>query len=808
MLKNYIRISLRTLSRNKGYSFINISGLATGLAAFVLIVLFVQNELSFDSMHEHAANVYRMQLDAELADQSIVTASSPAIMATQFLETFPEIQFATRLNSFSSQSLFTVDNEPYYETEVFEADSSVFDVFTLPLLAGSPETALNRPNTVVLSQSLAKKYFDESGAVGKTIRFDNRVDYEVTAVMEDTPYNSHFRPNMLLSFVSNPRANDPVWLNNSFFTYLRLEEGTPPASLEAKFPDFLRTYVGPQIEQFVGQPYDQALQAGFKYDWKLEAMPDIYLHSTSEEQVGKTGDIRYLYILGAIALFVLSIACVNFMNLSTARATGRAREVGIRKTMGSERGQLIRQFLGESVMMASISMVLSFLIIWAILPYFSKLADASLAIAPWLIGVMVVIALVTGLVSGLYPALVLSGFKPAQVLKGSFARSKHGTAVRSVLVVFQFGISIVLLVGTGVVYKQLNYMQSRDLGFEKDHVVVLSMETRNGSETFDTFRSKLLTNPSIVDVAAGGMIPGPGHIHNNTGFRAEGMSQDDFFIAALGEVTDDYAETLGLRVIAGRDFDEAFQTDSTAFVINEATAKQMGYTPEEAVGKKLARLGGNPDESDRWATVIGVVADANYNSLHTEVEPMVMGRWKQGQRYVPVRIRPENTQETLAFLENAWTAWEPGYPFRYFFMDDDYQKYYEQEERLGSLYTYFTILAVMIACLGLFGLASFVTTQRTKEIGVRKVMGASVPRIVMLLSKEFTVLVLISCLVAFPVAWFIMSRWLEDFAFATNIGWGVFAISGVSALLIAWLTVSYQSIKAATCNPVVALRTE
>jgi len=808
MIKNYLRITYRNVMRQKGYSFINIAGLATGLAAFVLIVLFIQSERSYDEMHVHVNDIYRVQLAAEVADQSILTASSPAIMATQFLETFPEIVAATRLNKFSSQALMTIDNEPYYEKGVFEADSSVFDLFTFPFVEGDPAVALNRPGTMVITETIAKKYFGDASALGRTVRYDNRTDYVVTGVMKDIPFNSAFRPNILLTFLSNRHINDEIWLNNSFYTYLRLKEGNKPEELLAKFPDFLRTYVGPQIEKYMGQTYDQALQSGMKYEWKLEPMAGIYLHSKSDEQVGKAGDIRYLYILGAIAVFVLAIACVNFTNLSTARATGRAREVGIRKTMGSDRGQLIRQFLGESISMSMISMVIAFGLVLLILPYFSSLADANLSVAPWLFGALIAIALTTGLVAGLYPALVLSSFNPAVVLKGSFARSKQGTRVRSVLVVFQFSISIMLLVGTGVVYKQLDFMKSKDVGFDKEQIVVLPLETANGMRTFETFRNRVLTNPSVVDAAAAGLIPGPDHIHNNTGFRTESMAQDEFFMAAQGEVTNDYVETLGLRMVAGRDFDANFRTDSTAFIINEAAAKQMGLTAEEAVGKKLARLGGNPDDTDRWATVIGVVEDANFVSLHSPVQPMVIGRWVENQSYVPIRIRPENVEATLAFLEEAWTAWEPGYPFRYFFMEDDYQTFYEQEQRLGSIYTYFTVLAILIACLGLFGLASFVTTQRTKEIGVRKIMGASVPSIVVLLSKEFTVLVLFSCAVGFPVAWFAMSKWLQDFAYATTIGWGIFAIAGISALLIAWLTVSYQAIRAATCNPVEALRYE
>lgn len=807
MLKNYLQITLRNIRRHKGYSFINIFGLAAGMAAFILIVLFVQNELSFDSMHEHRADVYRVLVDAEVGGQSFVVASSPAILATQFLDTFPEIEAATRINDRSADVLIKVDNKPYYQSGFFEADSSVFDVFTFPLLSGNAATALNRPNTIVLSESVARKYFGDQDPIGKTVQYDNRIDYEVTAVMQDVAHNSHFRPELIASFLTHSQVDSPIWLSNSFYTYLRLNSGFAPGDLEAKFPEFMRTYVGPQIEQFMGTSYDEALASGFRYDWRLEKMTDIYLYSDSLEQIGNTGDIRYLYILGIIALFVLAIACINFMNLSTARATGRAREVGIRKTLGSDRGQLIRQFLGESVTTALISMVIAFALVLVALPYFSATTGATLSITPWLIGVMTIVAILTGLVAGLYPAFVLSSFEPALVLKGSFARSQQGSFLRSTLVVFQFGISIVLLVGTSVVYKQLSFLQNQDLGFEKEHVVVVPVETSNGVQTFDTFRNQLLSYSGIVDVAAAGLLPGPDHVHNNTAFRGEGMRQAEFFIAASGEVSDDYVETLGLKIIAGRDFDRKF-SDSTSFVINEAAAAKIGMTPEKAVGTLLTRPSGNPDDTDRVATIIGVVQNANYASMHTQVQPMVLGRWVRNQRYVPIRIRPENVEATLDFIEEKWTKWEAGYPFRFYFMDADYELYYEQEKRLGNLYTYFTILAIVIACLGLFGLSSFITSQRTKEIGVRKVMGASVTGIVVLLSKEFTYLVLIACALAFPVAWYAMDLWLQDFAYATTMGWEVFVVSGLSALVVAWLTVSYQSIKAATSNPVDALHYE
>lgn len=807
MLRNVLRISLRNLKRHRGFSVINITGLATGMAAFVLIALFIRHEFSYDQHNEHANDVYRVILDAAVGGQEILTASSPAVMATQFQEDFPEVVAATRLDDFN-ESLITVDNRPYYESGLVLADSSVFDVFTIPFVAGNPATALNKPNTMVLSASTARKYFGDADPIGQRIQYDNRTDYEITGVYEDVPTTSHFRPDLIGSFLTHSRWNDTEWLNNSFFTYIRLAEGTPASQLTDKFPDFLRTYVGPRIEQFAGMPYDDALSNGFKYTWQLERLSDIYLTSQAEDQLGPTGDVRYLYILGVIALFVLVIACINFMNLSTARATGRAREVGVRKTLGSDRAQLIRQFLGESLVLSFLSMVLAFVLVLALLPAFSAVTGSTLAFTPWLIGVVLLVAIGTGLLAGLYPSFVLSAFRPALVLKGSFATSKKGTRLRSALVVFQFSISVVLLVGTAVVYKQLAFIQDQDLGFNQDHLVVVPIETRQAQDNFDTFRNQLLQDTRIVNVASGGLLPGPDRIHNNTGFRGEGMRQEDFFIAGTGQVSPDYVETLDLQIIAGRDFSREMSTDSSGAVISRAAALEMGVSPEEAVGMTVSRLGGGPEGGDIPMTILGVFEDANFESAHMLARPIVLTHYELWQRYAVVRVVPTDMETTLATIEAAWTAWEPGYPFRYHFVDSDYQQFYEQEQRLGNLYTGFTILAIIIACLGLFGLASFVTAMRRKEIGVRKVMGASVPSIVRLLSREFTVLVLVACAIGFPIAWYAMDMWLAEFAYATSMGWFVFVGSGAIALGIAWLTVSWQSIRAATADPVKSLRYE
>jgi len=802
MLRNFILVTLRNLSKHRGYSFINIFGLATGLAAFMLILLFVQHETSMDQHHEKGDRIYRVILDADVMGQIAITTNTPMPMAEAFLQELPELESATRVDD-NIRVLVVSGDRQFYEERFFLVDSTYFDIFTAELLKADPRTALTLPNSVVITEDMARKYFGDAEPMGRSLNIDRQTDYTVTGIVRFPSENTHFRADFLGSMVTHPQAGSPIWLNNSWQTYVLLREGADIESLRAKMPDMVTKYVGPDIERFMGQSYADAQTAGLRYEFALEKMTDIYLQSKADDQIEATGDVRYVYILSSIALFVLLIACINFMNLSTARAGSRAREVGLRKVLGSERAQLIKQFLGEAVVMAFVSMIFAAVLVAAALPVFESITGASLSVSASIVWIMIGVTLTTGLLSGLYPALVLSGFRPVTVLKGSFSSSSKGSFLRSSLVVFQFAISIALLISTGVVFKQLQFIQDRDIGFKKDQVVVLPIETEEGQAGFESFREELLKNPGIIEVAGSNGLPGPNHIHNNTAFRWESAPKEEFHLAAKAEISHEYIETLGMEIVAGRNFSREYSTDVEAYLFNESAAQEFGWTAEEAVGKIIHK----PDtegEVGRIAEVVGVFKDANFSSLHSDVTPLILGMRKD-YRYIPVLISPQNTAETLSFLEAKWTSLEPGFPFEYYFMDEDYQQYCEQEERLGTIYTYFSILSIMIACLGLFGLASFVTAQRTREIGVRKVMGASVPSIVMLLSKEFTLLVVISCVIAFPVSYYVMNLWLQDFAYATTIGGVIFVIAGISALLIAWGTISIQSVKAARANPVDSL---
>ena len=808
MFRNYLNVALRSLRKQKGYTFINVMGLAIGFATCILILQYVRIETSYDQFHTHADRIYQAGMRGVVGGQFMEIGNTSMPMGPAMKADFPEVEEFVRVKAIG-RVLFSLPDRQFYENNVFWADSSFFSVFSFPLLRGDPQTVLQAPNSIVLTASTARKYFGNADPVGRSLRYDNDAAYTVTGIAEDPPNNSHFEFDILVSMETVADALNPIWLSHHLHTYLLLNDASSVGSLSAKLPTLVDTYVAAEFETIVGTSYEDAKAGGMEFGYYVQPLTGLYLNHVGSDAIGVTSDIKYIYILSAIAVFILLLACINFMNLSTARSANRAREVGLRKVLGSDRRQLIQQFLGESMVMALIALVVACLLLVVLAPLFGALAGKSLMpglkSAIWMFMVLVGIALTAGFFAGLYPAFVLSAFQPAKVIKGALSTGARGSWLRSGLVVVQFTVSIVLLIGTGVVFNQLHFMQNQRLGFSGEQVVVLPIETDNAREKYETFRQTLLQHTGVVAVSASDFVPG--RVYNSTAFRPEGAAVSDAYVLAAKRVSHDYLETLDISLIEGRDFDRNMLTDTdNAAIINEAAARELGWSPAEAIGKQVSELAAGPNNEDYTRTVIGVVQNYHFASLHEEIGPLSMNLDAGQYRMLSVRIQPENMTETLRYLQSQWEAYEPGYPYNALFLDEDFNRFYSQEERLGDLFVVFTALAIIIACMGLFGMASFIAQQRTREIGVRKVMGASPTSIVVLLSTEFTRLVLVACLVALPVGFFSMRLWLQSFAYQAGLVWWVFALSAGAALLIAWVTVGYQSIKAALVNPLESLR--
>ena len=801
MIKNYITIALRNLLKQRFYTLLNVMGLSIGIACFVMIALYVADELSYDRFHPRAEQTYRVGLKGQLSGQEINVAVTCPPLATTVVEEFPEVDDATRLYQLDSE-VTRYEDVVFTETEVFFADSNFFQVFGYELIEGDPATALKEPNTMVITESTAVKYFGNEPALGKIVTVgDFNATYEVTGVVKDVPHNAHFHFDVLYSMSSFEFSRNETWLSNSFYTYLVLNENASPDQVEARFDDLVMKYVGPEVEKFMGVNMEQLGEQGDAYGYFLQPLTDIHLHSNLDAELQANGDITYVYILSAIALFVILIACINFMNLATARSANRAKEVGVRKTLGSIRSHLIGQFLTESVLLSTIATLIAVVLVALFIAPFNQIAGKQIVFnaleQPWLIGVFVFILLLVGFLAGSYPAFYLSRFRPADVLKGKIRAGFKSSQIRNGLVVFQFFISIALIVCTLLVYKQLEYAQSINLGFDKENVVVIKNGRRLGDK-IQSFRQELSQQSFVRNAGVSSSVP-PG-INNNTIFRQMGSDQDHlvtFFFA-----DHDLIPTLGIEILEGRNFSRDFPTDTTAIILNESAVKEFGL--ENPLNEEINFLGGS---EPRPMKVIGVMKDFNFQSLKVDIRPVAIMLREEG-RFMTVRMQPGNVSDQLASIESEWKSSFPGEPFEFSFMDEDFDALFRSEQRLGKVFTTFTGLAIFIACLGLLGLASFTAEQRTKEIGVRKVMGASVVSVIVLLSRDFTRLVLIAFVMAVPVSWWVMEQWLSGFAFRINIGVGAFLLAGLMAFVVAWLTVSFQSLKAARTDPARSLRSE
>lgn len=811
MFKNYFNIAVRSLARYKFYSLLNILGLSIGLASFILISLFVVDELSYDKHIPGWEKIHRINFHATLNGTDHQSATVGAPTAAALVNDYPEVLESVRLNGHSTWFIRKKDNlETFKEEYVLAADSNYFEFFGTELIHGNAKTALIRPNTIALSESIAKKVFGNVNPVGETVVLDNRTDYEVTAVYPDLPTSSHMRHDMLLSMSTFEWIRNGHWLSTNFPTYIKLKEGATAESLEAKFPDMIDRYCAPLISQFLNMNMDEFRESGNALNFTLIPMADIHLHSNLEGEIGANGDIKYVYIFSAVGLFILLLACINFMNLSTARSAKRAKEVGIRKVMGAYRQQLIGQFLSEAILLSMISFIIAYGLAVLTLPAFNQISGKALvlnsALSPSFIIPMLIIMIAVGLFAGSYPAFYLSSFRPVQVLKGKIAQGLKSGAIRSTLVVFQFSISIIMIIGTAIVFDQLSYIQNKKVGYDRDQVIVVE-DTWLLRDQATTFKNESARHAGVISNTLTNFTVTGNYNNSDLYFRSPAMATEESQVIREANVDYDYISTIGIELVSGRNFSKAFGTDSTAVLINEAAVRLFGY--EDPLRDKIYAYEGDQDEPVVTGyNIIGVLKDFHYQSLKNSIEPLVIHLNENANGQAMFKVSGSDVDGTIAHIEQAWEDVVPGQPFAYNFLDQKFKAFYENEKRTGDVFGVFAFLSIFIACLGLFGLASFTAEQRTKEIGIRKVLGASIAGIITLLSKEFIKLVIISFVLAAPISYYFMDQWLTDFEYRTTLKPLTFIVSGFMALVIAWLTMGSQSYLAAKADPAKSLKDE
>ena len=805
MFKNYFKIAWRNILRQKGYAAINIFGLAIGIAACLLILQYVFFELSFENFHTNKDRIYRVKQDRyDKGQLSTEWAAGAYAVGNSFKDAIPEIEdYVKVLNR--GQVLTEVNNQPLKIEKRMFATASFFKVFTYPLIYGNAETALKEPFTAALSETTAKKVFGTTNIVGKTIRLNRDRDYKITAVYKDAPVNTQLRPDILLSYATfvqlvGPDSNpDQAWLWDGCLTYLLLRPNADPAVVESKFQPVVDKFTAEDMKRF---------NASVKY--KLMPLTDIHLYSHYMGEPGVNGDGQTVYLLLGIAFFIVIIAWVNYINLATARAISRAKEVGIRKTIGSQRKQLVVQFLSESALLNAIALILALIIVLISIPGFNTLSGQDLSFslfarADFWLG-LTALFIIGVFLSGMYPAIVLSGFRPIEVLKGKMTATKGGSGLRKSLVVFQFSASLFLLIGTLAVYKQIQYMRQQSLGMNVEQMLVVNPPIVGVDSTYmqklAAFKTELLKNSGINQVTVSTTIPGQPVDWNAGGIKLVGADETTQKQYRVIGVDYDYVKIYGLKIIAGRDFSKEFGNDNRAVIYNREAVELLGFNkPEEAVGKRIDFWG------DQY-TITGVVENFHQQSLREAYEPLIIRLIPDVNGYLSVKTTSQQSSAVVNAVKAQWNKFFPGNPYEYFFLDDHFDQQYKADQRFGQTFGLFTMLAILVACMGLFGLASFTTLQRTKEIGIRKVLGASVTGILQLLYKDFAILILIAFIIAAPIAWFTISKWLEGYAFRNEIHWSYFLIPFIVIALIALITVSFQSVKAAIANPVKSLRTE
>ena len=803
MVFHYLRIALRNMIRQPGYAGINIFGLAIGITCCMLIMLYIQNELSYDRYHEHADRIYRVVNGN--------SARTPTAVGPALKDQFPEVEEYARMRGTVNIWMMTYRDNGFYERDVYRVSKNFFKIFSFPLVKGNPQTALDDyahpEQTVVISETMATKLFGDENPMGKLIRADDEENLRVSGVMEDVPSNSHFAVDYLvcenLDFSNRREIYATNWFDARHFTYILLTEGADLVAMEDKIARWVNT----------SEPIQSQIARGLTFDFRLQPITDIHLRSNLEQDMASNRDIRYIYVFGVVAFSIVLIACINFMNLATARSTIRAREVAIRKTAGAQWGELMLQYMGESMLSAGLAVVVAMGLLLTILPWFNTLVGNTIQVSfldnpevlLWLLG----FTLFVGLLSGSYPALVISRFHPAGIFKSEMTSGTTGPTLRKILVAGQFTVSILLIISTAIVYQQLDYMQSKRLGFDKDQIVVIPL-IGGVERDFDAFKARLSRSPHIQRVTRSVLMPGrmaSANVMPAFPTRLTDQPEDKSVRIPALFVSTDFEETLGLNLLAGRPFSSVLTDDSlNAVIMNRSAVERLGLsTPEEIVGRRIhpGRYKGPP------IRIIGVVEDFHMGSLHSAAEPVqlrLLSRGGGGQ--AAIRLQAQNIPEGITAVEETWTSIFPDYPLTYSFLNEDFERLYVSERRTGNLLGAFSSLAIFIACLGLFGLAAFTTRQRTKEVGIHKVMGAPVTRIVFMLSKDFLKLVAVAVPAAWVLAYWAMSNWLQNFAYRVDIGPGWFLIAGVMALIIALATVSFKAVTTALTNPVESLRSE
>ncbi|MDB5124601.1 MAG: macB 8 [Mucilaginibacter sp.] len=807
MIKNFIITAWRNLKGNKVFSFINIFGLSVGLTCCMLIGAYLYQELTYDTYPAQAKQLYRVALHSNGNNTAADFPSVDIAVGQGIKSAFPEVLASTRLSS-RGNVFVKYGNNQFKESKIALIDSNFFQLFSIPLVEGDIKTALNEPKTIVITRAFEKKYFGGSPALGKVLNVGNDL-VKVTGVIDKVPDNSHFHADAFMSMITfvTPRAKQ-TWSNVGYFTYVLLDKNADPKKLEARFPQLVAKFVVPEIQHDMGVSIAEAQKSVNSFLFFLQPITDIHLHSASKYEFESNGDIHYVYIFGALAAFILLLACINFTNLSTASAAKRAKEIGIRKVLGSAKNKLVSQFLIESVMLTFLAMLFAMGLVYLLLPYFNDLSGKQITIGFFLtyrvILLEIALTLFVGLIAGIYPAFFLSSFRIISILKGNTGTEPANRGgLRSSLIVFQFGISTALIIATFIVYQQLYFMQNKKLGYDKNQVLVIN-DTNVLGNNIDAFKQQLLNDNRVVNATISDNVPG----YNNMG-GTEIYASD---IANKGTRTqlqtgiywiqNSYIPTLGMQLAKGRNFYPSAPADSASVIINEAAVRDLGFGNTDPLGKTIIRSG------QRHYTIVGVVKDFHYTSAKQKIAPLMMLASNNSKGSIIVRIKTADVHHLIDDIKNQWNAYHAGAPFSYSFLDEQFATLYNSEQRTGQIFTTFSVIAVIIACLGLFGLAAYMIRQRIKEIGIRKVLGASAGSITVMLSKEFLKLIIIASLIAFPVTWYAMHKWLQDFAYRITIQWWVFVVAGLIALLVAAVTISYQSIKAALANPVKSLRSE